>query len=637
MTEIFKLLGTIAIDASQAHSEMDNTTEKTRVFSENVNKYFNKIVATAATVFSAKAIKDFAKSCVDAYAEIAAEESAFSQVMGDYAENAQYKLEAVAEKTGVISSRLTPYMTSLTAKFKGLGYGVDEATTLAAEGLTLAADAAAFSNMSLDEAMSHFNSFINGSYEGGEAIQLFANDTQMAMWAVEKGLVSTQQEWSKLDEATKQSARMQYAQEAYGSMGISGQSLLEAGSYQNQMQNLEELWERFKAVIGEPILENVVLPIVTKLTEFLQWCQDNPEVLEKVFGALGEAVGSFAEDTFDGAITFFKWIIENEGALTGVLSAIGLAFAGVAIATHPILSALAGITAFVLWLSGSSAEQREYDAQKVAAFEEEYAGIKEDYAAAATPAGVILADDKKDSQEYWEMEQEAEASGNSDYLYENAGKYAHWSDVQKAYGVAYAKALEIGYDDMAQKSLEFLSGTGLNPDDINSYTTDVANLLNKGDYSLVIEETWFDETAESQLQEQCDNMNLKTTVSLVPDYSAVQTYVDSGGTAAPGYNVPGAATGLDRVPYDNYLVRLHKDEAVLNATNAAAWRSGSMGDTSRLEGLMQQLLGAMDQLIANTGRGQTVVLDSGALVGQMLPAIDSGLGAFASRKGRRNG
>ena len=41
---------------------------------------------------------------------------------------------------------------------------------------------------------------------------------------------------------------------------------------------------------------------------------------------------------------------------------------------------------------------------------------------------------------------------------------------------------------------------------------------------------------------------------------------------ARGYNGSHAA-GLDRVPYDGYLAELHADEAVLNAQEAALWRS----------------------------------------------------------------
>ena len=41
-----------------------------------------------------------------------------------------------------------------------------------------------------------------------------------------------------------------------------------------------------------------------------------------------------------------------------------------------------------------------------------------------------------------------------------------------------------------------------------------------------------------------------------------------------GSNVPGAKNGLDYVPYDDYLVRLHKGEKVLTAEEARAYRAG---------------------------------------------------------------
>lgn len=47
------------------------------------------------------------------------------------------------------------------------------------------------------------------------------------------------------------------------------------------------------------------------------------------------------------------------------------------------------------------------------------------------------------------------------------------------------------------------------------------------------------------------------------------------GTIGPSYfDFPGHADGLDRVPYDDYLARLHKDEMVLTAREADAYRKG---------------------------------------------------------------
>ena len=43
-------------------------------------------------------------------------------------------------------------------------------------------------------------------------------------------------------------------------------------------------------------------------------------------------------------------------------------------------------------------------------------------------------------------------------------------------------------------------------------------------------------------------------------------------------SIPGHADGLNRVPYDNYLARLHKDEMVLTASEAERYRNGRRSD-----------------------------------------------------------
>lgn len=62
--------------------------------------------------------------------------------------------------------------------------------------------------------------------------------------------------------------------------------------------------------------------------------------------------------------------------------------------------------------------------------------------------------------------------------------------------------------------------------------------------------------------------------------AAIKATMDFSVTGSFG-SIPGAASGLDYVPYDNYLIRLHKGEKVLTAAEAAEYRSGKTGQTSK--------------------------------------------------------
>lgn len=63
--------------------------------------------------------------------------------------------------------------------------------------------------------------------------------------------------------------------------------------------------------------------------------------------------------------------------------------------------------------------------------------------------------------------------------------------------------------------------------------------------------------------------------------------------------LPGHASGLDYVPYDDYLMRAHRGEAVLTSSDASDWRSGrggiSGGDLSALTTTMREVPIAVKQ------------------------------------------
>lgn len=305
---LFTLTGEILLRGTdEARQELGGVSSKGEEAESRLSKAFKKIGGVVAAAFAVDKIKDFGVSIVNAASEVGAEMSAFEQIMGDYSDNAQAKLNEVADSTGVVSTRLTPYMTSLTAKFKGLGNDIDTSTDLAQRGLFLASDAAAFWDKSLDDSMSALNSFINGSYEGGEAIGLFANDTQLAQFAIKQGVVESTKDWSALDEATKQATRLEYAEAMMKQSGATGQAAKESGQYANVQANLAETWRQFKAEIGEPLLQNVVIPAMNALQgvvgtlsdkwkQLNKWVSDNKDTIDKWVDALiiaGTMIGAY--------------------------------------------------------------------------------------------------------------------------------------------------------------------------------------------------------------------------------------------------------------------------------------------------------------------------------------------------------
>lgn len=353
--ELFKLFGTIAVKNSQANEAIDETTGKATQSESKMLNAFKKIGAAVTTYFAVDKVIDFGKQVVKAAANVSAEASAFEQIMGGYSDTAQKKMNEIADNTGMVASRLTPYMTSMTAKFKGLGFDIGEATDLASDGLNLAADAAAFWDMSLDDSMSHLNSFINGSYEGGEAIGLFANDTQMASYAVSQGLVKQTKDWANLDEATKQATRLEYAQNMMKASGAVGQAAKESSQYANVQANLNEKWRQFKAQIGEPLLENVANPAMQKLSglvdkastgfqDLQKWVSENKTLLSVLGGVIGAvAVGmeTFAIKTKIAAIASE---MHKAAALKEKLAVLGL---NGAMLTSPVTWIVAGIVALI--------------------------------------------------------------------------------------------------------------------------------------------------------------------------------------------------------------------------------------------------------------------------------------------------
>ncbi|MER2009293.1 MAG: hypothetical protein ABS939_17730, partial [Psychrobacillus sp.] len=270
-------------------------------------------VGATAIVGVGAAVGGLAAPLVQAAAGAQAMNAQFGQVFGDLQKQAQTTINTLGENFGMMPDRIKPAFTQMTSMFKGLGLDTNTAMVEAEKAVTAVADAAAFYDMSFNDANAALNSFIKGNYEGGEAIGLFANETQMASYAMKEGLIGATKEWASLDEATKQATRLEYALAMQNMAGATGQATRESDSLENQLGNLNQAWENLKALLGAPLLEPAIQGIKL-LTGAIQNFDTAPFVtaFERIKTVVSEVVSTIRE-YFDQGLSNLQAVWEGHG------------------------------------------------------------------------------------------------------------------------------------------------------------------------------------------------------------------------------------------------------------------------------------------------------------------------------------
>lgn len=314
--EIFKLFGTILVKDEKALKSLNNIDKTAQSTSSKLGKAFKKIGQAVITYFAVDTIKEFSKACTEAAAEVDAETSAFNATLGKNADAMTKKLQELGDKTGITYTRMTEASTLYYNKWVQAGYDSEKAMEMTTRSINLGADAAAYYNMSLDDANGNIKSFINGNFEAGDAIGVSTNATSIAAWATKELGV----DYTKASESQKQAIRQEYLEYMYNVSGVTGQASRESGAYENQVGNLKEAWRQFKAVIGEPLLNNVVLPAIKRITDFIN--NSAIPAVGSIKDKVGEAKEKFNEfkEKLEEAKT---WIDNNKTSIELLVIAFG--------------------------------------------------------------------------------------------------------------------------------------------------------------------------------------------------------------------------------------------------------------------------------------------------------------------------
>ena len=298
--ELFRLLGTIVVNNSEANSAIDETADKAEKSEGKMSNAFKKVGAAIATYLSVSAIKDFGLACLDAAANVDAMNAQFEQVFGASYEDASSSLSAISKDAGVMEERLKGSYTKIAAFAKTAGMDTEDAMSLANRAMIAVADSAAFYDRTIESTTESLQSFLKGNFANDAALGLSATETTRNA-AANKLYGKT---FIELSEAQKQLTLLQMVEDANMASGAIGQAARESDTWTNQTGNFQQAWKNFEAVIGAsflPIMVNLVKNLAEKVgnasvkfQELKQWCSENEVTLKLIAVAVGTLTTAIA-------------------------------------------------------------------------------------------------------------------------------------------------------------------------------------------------------------------------------------------------------------------------------------------------------------------------------------------------------
>lgn len=514
-------------------------------------------------------IADFAKDAVTAAADVAAEKAQFAATFEGIEEAANGVLASVSNDTGILATRLQQVGTKAFSQFKGAGIDAAGALSMMDEYTRIAADAAAYYDISLEDADVRLRSFLRGNTEAGDAIGLFTSESQRNSKAVE--LYGTK--WTNLTEAQKQNLMLNVAQEIYDQSGATGQAAREMDGWVNVVGNLQRVWKDVLAVVGAPFYESLT-PVVKKLSEFL-----SDETVQMRLGMLASSLGDMAGYVFDGVIDLLDELLawssgeEKPSDTAQALFDIASSFGNIA------GMIFTGVVDFLtLLFNGFDKETTE----NVEGFLEDFSAFVDDplFQTAATVLGGIVT---------------AWIAMKSPLLLVSgvlALIITHWEDIKRwadkaktAFTNFINTHVPEGFMSGVTAALETIAGL---VSGIQSAWSAFVNSLNSTNAEKSIK----------SIQEGWESGGVAGAASAAWDSAWINP---SNWGKDKNYGAGRSfATGLDYVPYDNFVAKLHAGETVLNRADATAYRAGNVGGISA-ESISQAVAVAVREALDGVG------------------------------------
>ena len=195
--DLFKLLGTIAIENSDANKAIDDTTKKGEESESKLKKAFSAVgkgalavgktvaagMAAGATAMGALTIK-----ALNLSGELEQNMGGSEAVFGEYAAKMQETAKNAFSNMGLSTSDFLGTANKMGALFQGAGFSIEESSNLAASSMQRAADVASIMGISTEDAMEAVAGAAKGNFTMMDNLGVAMNDTTLQAYALEKGI-----------------------------------------------------------------------------------------------------------------------------------------------------------------------------------------------------------------------------------------------------------------------------------------------------------------------------------------------------------------------------------------------------------------------------------------------------------------
>lgn len=317
-----------------AVEEVGETSEKTE---SKISSAFKKIGTVVVAAFAVDKIIEFGKNMVETTAKVQALDSQFEQTFKGNQAEALELITNQAKEQGINVDRLKGTWASFYGTFRGNGADANESLELTNKYMQLAADGAAYYDLSLEDVSSRLKSLVMGNFEAGDAIGVNINATKMDIKAKEE----YGKAWQDLNDTEKEFLLIDTVGKIYENSGAMGQGAREANNWSNVTENLKATWERFLSVLGSPVLSiatnavQTLSQMIEQLTakvesfsvaEFIQKLSDSGGAA----GALGTTfnllkdIFTTVKDRFIEIVTAIvqkaqEWYLNNQDTITKII------------------------------------------------------------------------------------------------------------------------------------------------------------------------------------------------------------------------------------------------------------------------------------------------------------------------------